>query len=85
MSPAATLRCLCGGVAYTLDDLIDMSEPDVEHIGWSRMWRSMVGPFDLYCYEEDEVLTDMEVWGVYGLRVPCHDPEEGDPIEGWLW
>lgn len=65
-------RCLCGGHAYTLDQLIALSDDE-----WARYWPSVMGPFDFYCSDDDEVLTDEEVWRVRGLKVPVHDEDEG--------
>lgn len=71
--------CLCGGWAYTRDQLIDMSYPDPEDIRWADMWRSVLGPYDFFCVDEDDVLTEAEAWRVRGLTVPVHD--EHDPAD----
>ena len=77
MTPSETrvaLRCVCGGHAYTRDELLAMGEPDPEGLGWAEMWRSLIGPFDIYCSEDDEVLLEEEAWEVRGLRHQVHDP-----------
>lgn len=61
------LVCLCGGEVLTLDD--------------DPMLAEYMDPFGLYCVEDDEVLTELEVWRVRGLSMPVHDMPEG--MERW--
>lgn len=73
--------CLCGGQAWTRDDLIATADYDGE-IDWVEYWASILGPFDFYCPDEDDVLTDKEALRVRGLHVRTHD----DPLNGeWFW
>jgi hypothetical protein len=39
-----------------------------------------MGPFDLYCAAEDDVLTEEECWRARGLQLPVHD-EDGSWAE----
>lgn len=79
MSGETGLRCVCGGRVYDRDTLIALARGTEEEDGWYGMWMSLLGPFDLYCSNEDEVLTEEEVWRVRGLKVPVHD--EHDPAD----
>jgi hypothetical protein len=57
------LVCLCGGEVLSLDEAPDLSV--------------YVDAYGLYCVEDDEVLTEQEVWMVRGLTTPVHDLPEG--------
>jgi hypothetical protein len=46
------------------------------------MYRSFLGPLDLYCSDDDEVLTEEEVWRVYGLTTPVHDSHDPSDRRG---
>lgn len=80
-------KCLCGGRAWTRDELIAAAEPDYEKIGWADYWRSMLAPDDFYCSDEDDVLYDeCGGWEVRGLYVPVHDgPEPMPAFEELVW
>lgn len=51
------IRCLCGGNAYSRDELLEMCEGQDDAGDWKGLWRSMLAPGDYYCSEEDEVLS----------------------------
>ena len=57
------LACLCGGVVLSLADDPSLAE--------------YMDADGLYCVEDDEVLTELDVWMVLGLYVPIHDMPEG--------
>lgn len=81
MSGASSgLRCICGGHALAGSELYALAgQEDPEGIGWVNYWRSIVGPDDIYCIDEDDVLTEEEAWRVRFLKLPVHD--EPDPAE----
>lgn len=56
------ITCLCGGNAYTRDELVAMKDPREPDFGdHAAMWYSLMGPESYYCSEEDDVLTNEDV------------------------
>lgn len=56
------IRCPCGGKAYSRDEMVAMAaEHDLGGGELSQMWRSILGPMDYYCPDEDDVLLASEV------------------------
>lgn len=77
--------CLCGGWAYTRDQMMYMStllDPDGNPDGWTCYWASLMSPYSLYCIDEDDVLLDTEAWRCMGLKTPVHDADLG--LLEWL-
>ena len=50
------MLCPCGGSAWSLDELLALSADEP----YRDMWRSLLGPDDYYCSDEDDVLLPGE-------------------------
>jgi hypothetical protein len=73
-------RCLCGGVALRPQDLALYMEDKAQ----ADYISSMVGPYGIYCPDEDDVLLEDEAWEVMGLKTKGHDlPEDWDDPFGY--
>jgi hypothetical protein len=50
--PLTKKLCPCGGNAWSLDELLALCDNEDQKEGW----RSILGPEDFYCSDEDDVL-----------------------------
>lgn len=80
------ITCLCGGNAYTRDELTEMKHPLEEDFGdYAGMWYALMGPNDYYCSDEDDVLTRAEIKKAKSLRFKTQRVVKNGTVNATNW